>query len=122
MTKGKKAKKTDEVRIRLSVGDRVLISRFCPTEADILTQIVVSGIIKKIVFSAKEEGDFVIKRERNTDTSIRTSWKKSKEVTVCFTKAEFELLKSQVHQLDAKKKISQDILSLAIKIRDFVSK
>ncbi len=106
------AKKKDGVKIKLGYKDRFKIADLFPRESNILTLIIVESISKKIAFSAAEQKCFEPTPEGNV------KWGKNKNVDIYFTKAEIELLKTQISLLDSKKKLTQEMLSTILKIRD----
>jgi len=107
-------KKKDEVKIKLGILDRINVTKLLPDESDILTQIVVVDIGKKIRFTQAENKAVGI-----TVTSPgNLGWKKNKIVEIIFTKPEIELLKTQITDLDKKKKVTQQMLPTILKIRD----
>ena len=100
--------------IKLSVKDRIVIRQLFPNESDIVTQLMVRDIIEKTEFTQEEIEKINLKVNEKGYT-----WDpQAKEKEVDFTKAELEFLKSRVDEWDKKKRITQDILDLCVKIKD----
>ena len=106
--------KTSNNIIKLSVKDRIVIRQLFPNESDLVTQLLVRDIIEKTEFTQEEIKKIGLKVNEKGYT-----WNpEAKEKEVDFTKAELEFLKSRVDEWDKKKRITQDILDLCIKIKD----
>ncbi len=103
--------------MKLNIQDRLSIISLCPERADILTQLVVKDLIKKVELSQKDiEKANVRSREDGPGLQWDTGELPLKNVT--FSDAELELLKSQVEKRDSEKKITQNVLETCLKIRD----
>ena len=105
----------DGIEVKLDVEERFIFNKLCPPESDILTQVIVADIRKKVAFSQAE-----IKKFGMTFPPGQIKWsiEKAKAVKISFTKVEIELLKTQILEMDKKKKITQQILTLVLKIKD----
>ncbi len=106
------AKKNEKV-VKLNILERILVRRLLPKQSDIITQVLVADIIKKMVFSQQESKSCDIKF-----VGEQISWKKQKTITVSFMDAEIEVLKSQVQEMDKQKSITQEMLPLVLKLKD----
>lgn len=97
----------------LSVKERLNFSVVYPEKGNIVEQRLVKDIADKIELSQKEMEEIELKAMGD-----RVQWneEKAKDKEVEFTKMELDLLKRQVRELDGKKEITPNILSLCEKI------
>jgi len=104
--------------MKITVTERISIISLCPKEADILTQTLVRDLLKKVELSQAEIKKINL-RPREDGNGVR--WDEPNEVplkNVTFSELELSLLKGQVVKLDKEKKVSQNLLSLCLKITD----
>jgi len=101
--------------MKLSVVDRIIISALYPKESDLVTQVLVQDIIKKVAFTQEEFTAMGFKIDGQT-----YSWDQSKaiEKDVDLTDTEHNFLKTQINVLDREKKVSQQMLPLINKFND----
>jgi len=97
--------------MKLSVKDRVVVRQLYPDHHDLMTQVLVRDIIKKIEFSQKELKEIEYKVLGNG----KETWKE-KDIDVKFTDSELSFLRDQVNRLNSEKKINQDNLDICLKI------
>lgn len=104
--------------MKLNIKERVSIPSLCPIRgADIITQTLVRDILKKVALTQAEMKKI---KYRPSNDGLGVQWEADvlplKSVT--FSELELGILKSQVEKLDKEKKVSQEILSLCLKVRD----
>ena len=106
--------------MKLTVKDRLNISGLYPERSNIVNQILVKDIIKKVQIDQDEMKKIQMKNIE-VNGHLQTIWNKdkAKEVNIDFTEAEIGMLKNQVTELDKKNYITQDMIDLVLKIRDF---
>ena len=107
---------TKEAKIlKLDIKNRLLLmNNLLPKEGNILTLSVAKDIRKKVDLSQKEVEDCGIK---GMDSGGLT-WSKSIDVEVIFSDAEITSLKTKVSELDASSKITMELLSLCLMIKE----
>jgi len=112
--KKKIRRKTEGIRMKFSVKDRVLMSnQLLPKEGDIVTLSIARDILEKVKLSQDE-----IKRSGlEVNEASRLRWKKDFKKVIEFSKAELELLKKQINDLDTRKKITPELLDLCLMIK-----
>ncbi len=98
--------------MKLSVKDRIMVKQFYPNQDDLVTQVLVRDIAKKVEFSQKELEEIEYKVLENGNQT----WKE-KDIDVKFTDSELSFLRDQGNRLNSEKKISQDNLDLCLKIK-----
>ena len=100
----------------LTFKDRLLLATILPRASDLLTQVLIRDISKKIEFSQEEllQSGFV-----SDEKGCKWSQELSKDKKIEFTKAEIELLKSSVDGLDKEKKVTPENLDVCLKIREW---
>ena len=107
---------TKPVELSLSVKDRLTLSALLPTQSDILTQVLSRDIQAKTRFTQLQMKKLGLKPSpgggMTWDAKVETA------TNIIFTEAEMTLLRAQVDVLDKEKKITPDILSLCLKIRE----
>ncbi len=108
---------TKSVKLKLSTKDRVVFNGLFPQQNDILGQVVARDISGKIQLSQREIEKIELKR-RSSGQGFEWKEEKAKDVTVEFTSAEMEFLRTQVTRLDKAKQITSDILELCLKIKE----
>lgn len=104
--------------MRLTVKERILMPNICPIQgADIVTQILVRDLLKKVELTQPEMKKISF---RQNEAGTGVEWKLDilplKSIT--FTELELGALKNRVEKMDKEKKVSQELLSLCLKIRD----
>lgn len=104
--------------MKLNVRERIEITNLFPQHHNIMTQILVEDISKKIKLSQKEMDVIGLKRKLTPD-GAQLSWDemKQKDTDIQFTKNELQFLKSQVSEYDDQKKITQGMLSVCLKLQ-----
>lgn len=116
MSKEKEKTESTETTKKLGVKDRLqIIAVLLPKQGDILTLTIAKDIQEKIEFTQKEIELIGLKPKEGGGFE----WKeKGFEKEIIFTKAEMELLRNQINELDKQKKINAEMLSLCILLRD----
>lgn len=104
--------------MKLNVKNRLLIMNvLCPKEADILTQMIVKSICEKTKLSDKEIAEVSLKQNPNGQGLIWND-KAAKTKAITFSNEELRVLKDAVNRLDSGKKVTSDLLTLCLMIRD----
>lgn len=109
-------KKPETMRsLTLSIKDRVMMGSLYPQQSDLVTQVLVKDIDKKVSVNQQE-----LKRiEFRTDpTGCKWNSKKARDIKVLFSEMELNFLKDQVTRLDKEKRITPDLVDLCLKIKD----
>ncbi|MFX0084348.1 MAG: hypothetical protein ACFFAU_01640 [Candidatus Hodarchaeota archaeon] len=102
------------MKVKLTVKDRILIANLYPNEADLVTQILVRDISKKVDFSQEEIKNIELKLAGVG----RYVWNSdAPDLEVNFTEKELTLLRNQIGKLDRQKKITQNMLDLVLKLK-----
>lgn len=103
--------------MKLSIKERILVSELFPKESNILTQTIIKEVAKKVEITKDEQEAIGMK---STPAGYQWSADKAKDSDkdVEFSKIELSILKEQVNALDAQKKVTQELLSLCIKIKE----
>ena len=106
--------------MKLSISDRVGIQRILPSRGNMVQQIIIRDIGKKIEFSQAEAKRIKMRVRRDGNTSsVEWDTAKAKDKVIVFTDAEIEIMKTGVEELDTKKQVSQALLPLCEKIRSY---
>lgn len=116
-----KAKDVEGVKMKLDIKDRLMIANaLLPKEGNIITLTLARDIQKKVEFPQAEIKKIGMKTEIDPETKkAGLVWdEKGKKNEFKFTNAECEFLKTQVKDLDNRKKITPGMLSLCLMIRD----
>ena len=103
-------------KMKLTVKERLLITRLYPQEGNIITQTLVRDIKKKIELTQTEITAINLKALSNG--GLTWDEKTAKVKNVDFTKAELDLLTDGVDKLDKTNKVTQELLPLCIRIRE----
>lgn len=98
----------------LSLKDRLNFVLLFPEKGNIIQQILVADISKKVSLTQDEIKEFELKQE---GTVLKWNEEKAKDIEVEFTEAELNLLKEQIKELDSKGEITQAILPLCLKLQ-----
>ena len=106
----------EEIKISFEFKERFLLRQLFPQQSDLLTQLLIRDISEKVDVSQKETLEAEL---QHTQTGTTWNPQKAKGKDVLFTVAEFSFLNSQVGRLDKEKKITSDLLSICLKIRDW---
>lgn len=102
--------------MKLSVKERILISKLYPREGNLMTQTLVKDIIKKVELKQ----DYLKKIDfKSSPQGFTWDSKKAKDINFDFTDSEVNLLKNEVDKLDKGNKITQEILDLCLKIKNY---
>lgn len=100
--------------MKLYIKDRIMFEQFYPEKGDIIEQILIRDLDKKVVLTQADMETYNIKSEKGR---IRWNAEKDEGIDVEFTDAELSFLKEQVEKLDKAKSINQGNLELCLKIR-----
>ncbi len=101
--------------MKLTVKERLIISVLYPQQSDILTQVLVKDLQRKLDFTQEELKEINFRVEGHFQ---RWDKEKAKDLEVVFTEAELKLLKESVDKLDKEKKVTPELLDLCLKIRN----
>lgn len=110
-----KAKDVEGVKKELSIMDRVGMASLLPTEGNMLTQITARDIRKKVELTQEDIKKHNVKSRPGGGLSWDDNGKKK---IIRFTNPEYELLRSQIDKLDAQQKITSDMLSACLVIKE----
>lgn len=102
--------------MNLTVKDRIVMSQLYPKQGNLISQVLVRDINKKIMLEQDEIKDIDF-QVREDGRSYIWNEKKAKDKDVDFTEAEIDLLKKEVENLDKDNKITQDVLDVCLKIK-----
>jgi len=104
--------------MKLSIKERIVITQLYPNQGNLISQTLVRDIDKKIRITQEEmkEIDFNVREDGN---SYVWNNEKAKEKEIEFTKSEIDLLKKEVEKLDKENKITQSMLDLCLKIKEY---
>lgn len=101
--------------MKLSIKDRIIIPGLYPLQSNIIDQVLIKDIRIKTDLSQAEFKEINIKA---ADGKYTWDNKKGKDKEVTFTEAELNLLRTQIDKMDKEKKITQEILSLCLRIKE----
>lgn len=101
------------MNINLTLKERINFGALYPQKGNIVEQKLIRDIAEKIEISQGEMKEIEL---RATGTQVQWNEKKAKDKKVEFTEMEMDLLKRQVRELDEKKEVTANILSLCLKI------
>ena len=111
-----KKKTKIERRLFLDVEDRLRISTsILPQEDNIINLMLARDITHKVEFGQAEVKKIGLK---STKSGFTWNNKKCGKKTFEFTDAELELMSTQINKLDSQSKITPDLLSLCLLIRE----
>lgn len=99
----------------MTVRERLLMGTFFPQKGSLRDQRLVKEIGRKIQITPEErtEIEFV-----SDDKGMRWNGEKAKELTIELNDDEREFLKRQIGRLDEEEAFTQDLLSLADRLRE----
>lgn len=104
--------------MKLIVKERLAIAGLYPKEGNIITQTLVRDIQKKVTLTQAE-----IKKYNFRQLQDKFVWdEKGKGKDIEFTEAEVSMLKGEIDKLDKENKITQDILNVCLKIKNYEPK
>jgi hypothetical protein len=99
-------------KLSLSYNERINIIQFFPKESDMLDQVTGAGILSKARIPKE------VLQKLPTDIWGLVDPESDKETEMEFTDAEIELLKNGFDKMKTDKKVTQQTVSLCIKLRD----
>ena len=100
--------------MKLTIKERLNFGALYPEKGNIVEQKLVRDIAEKIDISQKEMKEIGLRSLENG--VLQWNDKKAKTRKVEFTEMEMDLLKKQVKELDEKKEITANILSICLLI------
>ena len=101
--------------MKLSIRERISFNALLPKTGDILGQSLVKSLQDKVQVTPEEIKLIGLRQE---GTMVRWDEKKDPNMEITFSKFELDFLKEQVKKIDAEKRVTQDNLSLLLKIRE----
>jgi len=101
--------------MKLDIRDRVQLGAILPAKGDMVTLTIRQDIIEKTKITQKEIKDWGVKVEGQAMTWDK---EKVKEINVDFTDAEKELIKKQLKEMDGKKELTPEHISIYKKFMD----
>jgi len=103
--------------MKLTIKERFSIIQLCPQKADILTQTIVREIIKKVELSQAEVEKINLRPRADNQPGFQ--WDNVSGVkNVTFSGIELGVLRNEIEKLDKEKNITQDLLTICLKIKD----
>lgn len=108
---------TKSIELKLSIKDRLSLKELFPRQSDIISLTLVRDIIDKTQLSQVEIKKIGLKLAEDGRT-ITWNDKVAIEKNIGFTGAEITYMRSQVDRLDNEKKVTADLLSLCLRIRE----
>lgn len=101
-------------KMKLTIRERFAIVQVTPRESNIATQLIVRGILERLRFTPAEQAKLNIRFDLT-----QLLWDPTKEEAVEFplSKEETDFLQLQVDRADREGRITQEILSLCLKIK-----
>lgn len=105
--------------MKLTISDRLNLGMLYPQKSNIVDQILVKDIQDKIEITQEESKTIGLKIISKSYT-----WKKESDLEkeFKFSKTEINFLQDRVKDLDAKKEITQQVIDLCLKIKEFKTK
>ena len=100
--------------MKLTISERFQFLTLFPEQGSLLVQLTIRDIVDKVNLNDKERKAINFKI---VDTTATWDIKKAKEIDVEFTNAELQFLKKRIQTLDEEGKISQQNLSLCLKLQ-----
>lgn len=101
--------------MKLNTKERLAFAQLAPETSSIIIQTLARDVNEKVQLSQKEISDIGLKPSPDGRS---LTWKKEATKDISFTDAEMTYLKEQVTRLDTTGKVTQNILSLCIKIKE----
>ena len=105
-----KVEKSSE--LSLTIGDRIVMRQLFPESGNLMTQLIIKDIDKKIAITQDEAKEAGVKEQGNLIT-----WENKEAKTFAFTDAELSTLKSQVERLDKAEKITLQMIEVCQRIK-----
>ena len=110
-----KAEEIENKKIDLGVQNRlVILNSILPSQGNIITLTVAKDISEKVSFTQADTKKYNIRLVKDGQLSFDDTGSKK----VSFSSAEIELMKTQIADLDTAKKITPNMLSTCLLIRD----
>ncbi|MFB5946131.1 hypothetical protein [Albibacterium profundi] len=102
-------------KLKLNTLERLLMSaKFLLQQGGFIQMLTAEGIKGKVKFSPEELDELELKD--NPNGSVSWNYSKDREVEYEFTDSEVSILKKSMEELDQNKQITNDILSICIKV------
>lgn len=112
--------------VNLKIRDRILFEQLFPQQGNLIEQIMVREIAKKIRLSPAEiekvELRDVLDKDNNPTGNVVWNLEKDTGKEVVFSESEIEFLKKQIRRLDETNQINQQILDLCVLINEIKKK
>lgn len=112
--------------MNLKIRDRILFEQLFPQQGNLIEQIMVREIAKKIRLSPAEiekvELRDVLDKDNNPTGNVVWNLEKDTGKEVVFSESEIEFLKKQIRRLDETNQINQQILDLCVLINEIKKK
>jgi len=104
--------------MKLSIKERLVLPTLFPQRSNMVTLMTMRDIKEKIDVSADERKEIGLEVKQG-----RLHWDKdkAKEVDVDFNTLEINFLKDQVDRIDKEKNVTEDLLDLCLKIKNYES-
>ena len=109
------AKAVESIKMEMVINDRLAVQALCPREGNIITLTLARDIKQKTELT---QADFKKHNIKPAPNGGLTWTVEKKGITVTFTSAEIALLKAEVDKLDKTSKITPDILSFCLAIKE----
>lgn len=105
------------INIVLKINERISINGLFPQKTNLVTQVLIKDIADKVKIGQKEAEKIDLKINENIGSY---TWKKelSETKAIDFTAREIVFLQEQIERLDKTKEITQQILSLCLKLKE----
>lgn len=99
--------------MKLNVGERLIVGRILPEEADFTTLKVVRDLKSALSFSEKEHKDFEIEQQA-VGKQIFTKWNAAgdKEIEIKIGEKATDIIVKELKTLDTSKKLTQEHMSV----------
>lgn len=105
------------MKMMMTVKERIVIAELFPKESNILTQTIIKEVAKKVEIT-KDEQEAIGMKSTPAGYQWAADKAKDSDKEVEFSKIELSILKEQVNSFDAQKRVTQELLSLCIKIKE----
>ena len=112
-----KAKDVENVKLELFIKDRMAVMGMLPAQGDLITMTLAKDIRTKTELKQEEFKKYNIRDRADGKPGLMWDIEK-KGVSITFSSAEVELLKSRIAELDKKKEITEEMLEVCMLIRD----
>ena len=112
-----KAKDVENVKLELFIKDRMAVMGMLPAQGDLITMTLAKDIGTKTELKQEEFKQHNIRVRADGKPGLMWDIEK-KGVSITFSSAEVELLKSRIAELDKKKEITEEMLEVCMLIRD----